>query len=591
MIRRPLLATTAAMSALVLCTAGSAAAAATTAAKPAVGSATSNLNLLSVSAGGHAVSVGNLALTSSTLTGSSIGKAVITPLVVDGTAYGQQTVTPAASPVTVASQSTPSALASILSVASPAFSASASNAPSSHAGTSSLGSFKVLGLTVPVQGAVDLGSAVSAKTGAVGQKTVVVKNLALPSIADLLGALGLDLSKLPVGTLTSLANQLGIATSAVNSAQAAVDSAQAAVNTATSSVTSKTATLSSATAALAAAQTALVSATTAVQTKLNAVTGATLAAFPTANTIAGYGGLSAPGVSAVELVSPGTAAAYTNYTNAQTAASTATAAVATAQAAVNAAQALLTSALATLASAISTALGLVTAVLDGTPLVSLGSLNVTSRAVASSAKAGGQQAVVVGGTVSGLKVLGTDVLDTVLGSTSINVLDLVGSKASAVNAAISTLTGTLSSVLSTVPGLPKLSIPAPQISVLTKSATTAIAGGFGTANTTVQGLRITIPAITLPSSIALPGAANLPALAGVTQQVAGLLSTAPISVGIATLSDQASFRPAVLASSTPTAPGVVPQLPKTGLPVGVAVVSMMLIGGALVLRRRSVSAS
>lgn len=586
MIRRPVLATTAAASALLLCAAPSAGAAAT-AATPAAGSASSNLALLSVTAGGHALSVGNLALSSSTLTGTAVGKAVITPLLVDGTAYGQQTVTPSSSPVTVPGQSSPAALSQLLSVASPAFSASATDAPSSHAGTSSLGSFSILGLTVPLHGAVDLGSAVSTVDGAVGQKTVIIKDLKLPSVADLLAALGLDLSKLPVGTLTALTDQLGLATSAVNTARTAVDSAQAAVTTATATLGTKAAGLTSATAAQSAAQTALTSATTALQSVIAQIP---LASLPVgAGTVAGFTALPpATQSTLVALVPTSGPAALAGFDAAKTALATATTAVTIAQAAVNAAQAALAALQATLTAAISTVLGLVTGILDSTPLVSLDTLNITSRAVAVTSKPGGQHAEVVGGTVSGLKVLGTDVLDSALGTSSVNLLDLVGTTAGTVNSTISNLTGTLSSVLSNVPSLPKLSIPAPQVALLTKSAKTGISGGFGTADTAVQGLRITIPAITLPTSVALPGAASLPALSGVSQ-VTGLLSSAPVSVGLATLSDQAAFKPAVVPGTTPNAtPGTVtPTLPRTGLPVGIAILSLALIGGAVVLRRRS----
>jgi hypothetical protein len=155
-----------------------------------------------------------------------------------------------------------------------------------------------------------------------------------------------------------------------------------------------------------------------------------------------------------------------------------------------------------------------------------------------------------------------------------------------VNGVIGQVTGTLSTVLSNVPGFPKLDVPAPVIGLLTRSTSTSISDGFGRASTLVRGLTITVPGITLPTSLALPGAANLPAFDSVTQ-VAGQLTSAPLSLSVLTLRDQAAFRPAVAGSPSSGGPGG-SQLPPTGLPVGVAALSLLLIGGALVVRRRLV---
>ena len=551
---RPLLSTTAAVSALVLCgTTGTAAAGTTSTTTKARGSAASALNLLSVQAGGHTVSVGSLAMSSSTLTGSPVAKIALTPLVADGTSYGAQTITPADGPVTVPSQTSPSPLAGIVSLASPAFTASATDAPSTNAGAGSLGDLSLLGLDVPLAGTIDLGSAVSGTTGALAQKTVEVSDLALPSIADLLGALGLDLSKLPVATLTDLVDQLDLVTSAVDTAQAALTAAAADVDAKTASLTSANATLATA--------------TTALNTVLATVD---TAAYPAASTLSGY--LAIVDKTAVNTGTSGLSTALASYTSAS-------ALVATANGLLDAAQAVLDTATTTL-------VGAVTGVLDGTPLVSLGSLSVSSKAAASSASAGGQVAEIVGGEISGLQVLGTDVLETALGSSTVDVLDLVGSTATTVSSTIADLTGTLSSVLSNVPGLPALSIPAPTVGLLTKTTSTDVAGGFGTALASLTGLRITVPAITLPTALALPGAASLPGLSGVTQ-VAGSLTSAPLQLDLATLSEQSAFAPAVTTVSSPPGVDTPTTLPKTGLPVGVAVLALVSIGGAFVVRRRA----
>jgi uncharacterized phage infection (PIP) family protein YhgE len=285
----------------------------------------------------------------------------------------------------------------------------------------------------------------------------------------------------------------------------------------------------------------------------------------------------------------------TALTNAQTAAQAAQVAVDAAQAALNSAQALLNTLLTTLngllgqlAPQINALLAAVTAVLDGTPLVSIDSFTVETQALAKSASAGGQTAKVVGGEIQGVHVLGTDVLNNVLGSSTVDIVELAGSTLSQVTSQISTLTGVLSSVLSAVPGL---SIPAPQVGLLTKSTSTSIENGFGVAKDSVNALSVTLPAITLPAALALPNAASLPAISGVPN-LAGALGTAAVgdltsqamTLRVGTLSEQATFRPGSATTTPPGAGG--PPLATTGLPGGIAVIGLLLIGFGLVVRRR-----
>jgi hypothetical protein len=549
---RPFLSATAAVSALVLCATTGTAAAAVPKTTPAAGAAASALDLLSVRAGGHTLSLGSLELLSDTLSGKPLAEVVVTPVVADGTSYGRQTVTSSSSPVTVPAQSSPSALAGIATLTSPAFAASATDAPSSSASSSSFGSLSLLGLDVPLDGTLALGSAVSSTTGAAGQKTVLLRNLALPSVADLLAALGLDLTQLPLATLTDLLDQLDLVTSAVSVAQATV-------TTATSDLTGEQGALATAQATLTTAQGSLTTA---------------LAAAPGGLTIADYLVLGSAAKAALDALNPAVAAAAAALT-------AATAAVATAQAAVTAALAALTAALDSLVDTI-------VAVLDDTSLLSLDSLSIASKAVVTSNKAGGQTAQVIGGTVSGLKVLGTDVLDVALGSSTVDLVDLAGSAASSVTSTLNGLTGTLSSVLSSA--VPGLSIPAPVVSLMNKTTSTGVdQNGFGQAVAALSGLTISIPAITVPTALALPGAAGLPALTGVVQ-TAGSLVSAPIALDLLTVSDQAGFRPAVTTLPGTTIPEVAPStptLPTTGLPAGLAVLALTSIGGALYLRRRT----
>jgi hypothetical protein len=540
-----LLSATAAVSALVLCGTASSAGAAT-ASQPAAGAASSALQLVSAAVAGHTLSAGTISLLADARTATKVGKAVITPVMMDGTAYGEQTVTPAASPKTVGGASSPSTLAGLLSIASPTLAATVTNKPSAAVSSTSLGSLKVLGLSVPLTGSLGVSSLVDAATGASATKQVTLKNLALPSIADLLAALGIDLSKLPVSTLTSLLDQLALVSGAVDSAQAAVASGQATLDGLVTSLTS--------------AQSALTTASSALSTALAAIPGApSLSAFLAETSVLQQ---------AFITLNPTIGPLLTAYN--------------TASAAVTAAQGLVDTAQATLNGLIGTLVSAIKALLDGTPLLSIGTLSISSLAKVTSAKAGGQQAKVLGATLSGVKVLGTDVLQTALGTSTIDTAALTSSAIASVNSATSGLLGTLSSVLSAVPGL---KVPAPTISLLAPSASTGIVNGFGVAKTSLSGLTIALPSITLPTALALPGAANLPALSAVTGTATTLVS-APLSVRLLTLSDQAAFRPAVVGSSTPGTSGTPPELAHTGLPVGLVVLALVTLGGAAVLRRR-----
>lgn len=629
----------AAAAALLAAVAGPASAA--TEPAPAKGVASSTVTLLSVAAGGHTVSAGTLELLSDMLGAEAVAKILLTPLTVDGTTHGQQTVTPAQSPVSAPSFTTGSvapALSGLLGVTSPVLEAEASNAngePSTSAGAASLGGLNLLGIPVSLDGGLDVSSVVSKTAGAVGTKNVTVEGVALPSIADLLGALGLDLSALPIEVLTELLTELDLVNDAVDTAQDALDAALAEVQTqvdaAQAEVDAAAAALVGPTSQLAAAEADLDEATGALSDAVaardavvaanqgaidaynDAVADVTAALSVAGLTQAAYDLLPVAlrpaavtsAIAAAAALEPAATTAQQLIANATTAVTTAQGAVdllnqtiAALQNAINGLQATLDAALAALNGILDTVqaeldalLGAVTAVLDGTPLVSFDSLSIVTEAVASSNKEGGQSAVIKGGELAGLEVLGTDVLSDVLGTSSVDLLDLVGGTLTEVNALIAGLTGTLSSVLSTVPEFPTLSIPAPEVGLLTKSASTDIVDGFGVANTAVKGLSITLPSVSIPTALALPGAADLPALDGITQ-VAGLLTSAPIKLDLATLGAQSRFAPAVVAAPGTGTPGtgtpgtVTPQLPRTGASQALAVLGAALMAGAIVARRR-----
>lgn len=663
----------AAAAALLAAVAGPATAA--TGPAPAQGVASSSVTLLGVAAGGHTVTAGTLELLSDMLGDEAVAKILLTPLTVDGAALGQQTVTPSHSPFSapsVSSGAVAPALNGLVGISSPVLEATAEvvdGQPVTSAGATSFGSLSVLGLPVSIDGALDVGSTVSRTAGAAGGKEITVEGVALPSIADLLGALGLDLSALPVDVLAELVTALDLGNATVDAAQKAlddakkaiqaqIDAAQVAVDEAAADLDAEQKKLLGKQSELAAAEKDLADKTAALAPLKTALTSAQsqLASAQTAQTTAQttYDSAFAVVKSAADLlgvtveqfvaansslsaVQTFTAAetaldaANASVTSADGAVTTATVDLAAAQSLVDAAQAavtLLKNAIAALQTTIdglqkvlddalaalngildavqkeiAALLAAVLAVLDGTPLVSFDSLSILTEAVASSNKDGGQSARVVGGEITGLQVLGTDVLSDVLGSTSVDLLDLVGTQLAAVNGLVAELTGTLSSVLSTVPSFPTLSIPAPQVGLLTKSTSTGVVDGFGVATTSVKGLSVMLPSVSIPTALALPGAADLPALDGITQ-VAGLLTSAPVKIDLATLSSNARFAPAVAGSSAPTTgtpttgtpasetPGTAaPQLPRTGASQVLAVLGLVLMAGAIAVRRRTAGVS
>ena len=664
----------AAAAALLAAVAGPATAA--TAPAPAKGVASSSVTLLGVAAGGHTVTAGTLELLSDMLGAQSVAKVLLTPLTADGTAYGQQSVTPASSPVTapsVDSSALVPALAGVASVRTPVLEATAADPdgePSTTAGAASLGALSVLGLPVSLNGSVDVGSAVGRTTGAVGEKTIVVEDVALPSLADILAALGLNVPALPVEVLTELLNELDLVTTtiadlekqladATAAIQAQIDQAQADVDKASADLAAKTDELAGKQSELAAAEqdlqtktAALNSAKTALaaeQQKLDDANATLTSATATLTSLLGTTSIStyeslSPEAKALLDPTGAIAAAYQAYKAAQTAVTEATAAVTTAttavanaqsavdlaaaavatlraavaalQAVVDELQALLDAALAVLQNILKDVQPLIDslkaailAVLDGTPLLSFDSLSVVTEATATSNQDGGQSARIVGGELSGLKVLGTDILGDVLNTGTVDVLEITTSQLEAINGLIGDLTGALSSVLSSVPQFPTLSVPAPEVGLLTKSTSTDVVDGFGVASTSVKGLSITLPSVSIPTALALPGAIDLPALDGVTQ-VAGLLTSAPIKIDLATLSSNARFAPAVAGTGTPSTgtpstgtpstgtpstgtpstgtPGTAaPQLPRTGASQALAALGLGLMVAAFAARRRT----
>ncbi|HEU0129497.1 MAG TPA: hypothetical protein VFQ85_00720 [Mycobacteriales bacterium] len=554
-LQRPVLAGLVLGSAVLPVTAASAATG-VTAAGQAVSSATiASISVGSLSAGstnidGHTVSIASLAATAQTLTSAAPAVSFV-PITLDGAKTGAVTVTPANSPQTVGGIATSALPLNVLYAKSPAATLTATKAPAGPAATvaASLGEAKILNLPIALNGSVNVGSMTSSAQSQAG-KTLKITNVSLPSIADILAGLGIDIAKLPVETLNALVEQLPVmltstGLAAFNLASGAVDDAQAAVTDAQADVASATTDLADATAAL----DTLLAPLTLDHTDWDALDG------PAKDTlIAANGG-----------VNGALANAATAYD--------------AAQAAMTAAQKAYTDAVAALPAAISALVDAVTAILDGTPLVSVGAAEVGTKALVGSAKT-----AAVTGYVSGVKVLGEDVLNSVTGSSKLDVAKLVGDTANQVNATIAATTATLSEILSSATGATGLSVPAPSVQLMSKSTSTGTDGAFGTANAAVTALKISLGSATVPDAFALTGAAGMP---GIIPTSTGF-KTAALGVQVGTLAESARFRPGTVTTpgSTTNQPGSTPTMPSTGVPAGLGVLAGIGTGLALGARRR-----
>jgi len=232
---------------------------------------------------------------------------------------------------------------------------------------------------------------------------------------------------------------------------------------------------------------------------------------------------------------------------------------------------------------LNTLLDTIEGILGNTPLLSVGTLDIGT-----TADAGGTHRARIVGTLSGLHVLGTDVLKTALGSSSLDLAGLATSELDQVQSTVDGLAQTLSSTLSSVAGL---SVPMPRVTVLSRHTSTAPIHGVEAATAAVTGLALSWHGITLPKALALPDATSLP---GVSSLNATSLITKPIGLKVASLTDSAEFAAAATPGSNPTSTptGSTPHGPTatTGLPAGVAVVALaLLVGAAFVRRLRTVA--
>lgn len=534
----------------------------------AAGSALSSATIASIQVGsltigttsipGASIALGTLAATAETVNGTAPSITFV-PATVNGQKIGAVTVTPANSPQSVAGIATPALPLNIASATSPAATLTAVKTAAGPASkvTANLGSVTVLGMPISLNGGLNAGSVTDAKHAEAG-KVLKISNVTLPSLADLLAALGIDIKKLPVDTLLALVNDLPMAiddavSDALGTQSAAIDTIQGQI----------------------AKQNALADATTALDAALAAVDPALL------TTLAPQ--LAAAGVSApLDSADWDTIGAATGGSAIQTAlradgdVDTAATAYEAAKSAASGLPALdtLTS---QLAAAINTLANIVGGVLNATPLAKIGAAEVGIKAAVGSAKT-----AKVTGYVSGVQVLGEDVLLAVTKNTKVDAAALVGGLADKVNNEIASITQTLSDSLSALKGATGLNVPAPSIEILTRSTKTGTAGAFGTADAMVSTLSVTVPSVTVPDAFALAGASSLPAVGATSTGI----KTAPLSFKVGTLVEAAKFRPA--SSATPgkvTNPND-PDLASTGAPAGLGIVALIGLTAAVVIRRR-----
>ncbi len=540
----------------------------------AAGSAVSSATIATVSVGGltigtttipaNTISLGTLSATAQTL--SSAAPAVsFVPVTVNGAKKGAITVTPANSPQTVGGVASGALPLNVLSATSPAATLKAAKSAAGPVSelSASLGSVSILGMPVSLDGGLNVGSATDAKHARAG-KVLTIKNVSLPNLADLLAALGIDISKLPVDTLTSLVNELPITLDDVTSGD--FDDAIFAVGEATGDLSAAQGTLATETAQLATATNDLNQALAGYEGVMPALPAPVEAPLNNVDwdALAGLGAAGTAAQDALRLDSAIDEAADA-YEAAKPQYQAAFDAIAPLRAALKTA----TDALA----------GVVEGILAGTPLVKIGAAEVGTKAnVTGTAKTAD-----VTGYVSGVEVMGEDVLKMVTGSSKIDAAKLVNDAAGKVNAEIAGITETLAGVLSSATGATGLVVPAPKIEVLTKQTSTGVSGAFGTAAATVNALSVSIGSATIPAAYALEDAAEM---AGIGQTASGF-RTAPLSIKVGTLNESAKFRPASSTTGNPgtKTPGQTGSHPSTGLPAGLALIAMIGVGVAFAARR------
>lgn len=513
------------------------------------GKATSSLSILRLTISGTSITAGKIAAVAGTTTSPHQAKLVVTPI--DSTLtgpLGQQTITPSSDTSTV--PATPKSVdlpAGLGSLTGPTFGVKAADDATGVLASAALKALgKVTVLTVPLNlkaaSLTDIAKVTSSRSTA--KKSLTLGSLSLPSLSDLLASLGLDLNglldKLTQGKLTDLAGLVTSTTSgAVKTANNAVDTAQAAVSgTVPKNLDAATGALSGANGALTTAQGALTTATNAFNSAFGAILAGLLPAGVSTGTTADQFLALAPALQAtVDALSPA------DLLSLATAVQTAEAVLQTAQDAVDALQALVTA----LTDLVNAVLGAVTG--DDDPLAALGDISVTTSAIA--AKTPKADA---GVTVGSVKILG-----------ALTPL-------SSLTKTLGGVTDTLSSVLESVAGV---SFTAPKLTIGQPSKSTKTTGQTRFAKASITGVKLTLPSLTLPNALTLPG---------VPTGISGSLT-------FGQLAEAAQWTPGTAATpSTPGSPSSTPQgspLPDTGGRMLLPVAGLLILGSAVLLWRRT----
>lgn len=563
---RPALAVAAA---LALATAAAVPAAASTTTH---GSASSSLRLLHVELGGHAISAGQISAQASNAASPHVAAIVVTPAALDGTTYGQQTVTPSSSPATVPSGTQTATIpGGLASLTGPTFALTATDGTTvlTSAVLKALGSLSVgpLPVSLNATAASLTNTAEVTSTQTTAEKSVVLGNLSLPSVADLLDALNVDpmalvlsltkanLDKLNAlidgGALTALD---GAVTTASNAIGAGAPTTWAATDAALTQANTDAATADSADAAANAAFTAAL-------TTLDGITPLSTLGLTTGLTPTQYEALATATKNSLD------ALASANSIDLATLAQTALDADAAAAAAHT---------LATQLSALEDALfALASQVIDNVgantdPLASLGSISVTTKAVASA----NSPAPVAEAKVGTLSILGAITPPAALTTTLNGVLTQ------------------LSSVLNSVAGI---SFTPPSVAVGVGQTSRSVTGVTHTATASITGVTVTLPKLTLPTSFLNLSVRSAKTMAAkgkaLSKFVSAAVPTTVITSGgtlqIGTLAESASFSTGASAGS-PGAGG--PGLAGTGLSYDLPVAAaMVVLAGLAIARRRRVA--
>jgi hypothetical protein len=512
------------------------------------GAATSSVTILRLTVSGTTITAGRIAAVVGTTTSPHRAKLVVTPIDSSVTGpVGQQTITPTSNtttvPATPKSVSLPGGLGA---VTGPTFGVKAADDATGVLASAALKALgKVTVLTVPLNlraaSLSDVAKVTSSRASAT--KTLTLGSLSLPSLSDLLASLGLDLNgllgQLTQGKLTELAGLVTSTTSgAVKTANAAVDAAQAAITgTVPKNLDGAKAALTTANGALTTAKGALTPATGAFTTAFSAIPVALLPPGVTTGTTADQFLALAPAVqTAVDALTGADLAALA------AAVQTAESAVKTAQDTVDAVQSLVTA----LTDLLNAVLNAVTG--NGDPLAALGNIKVTTSALAAKTPKAAAD-VSVG---------------------SVHVLGALTPLTSLTNS-LGAVTDTLTSVLQSVAGV---SFTAPSVSIGTPTKSTKTTGTTRFASASITGVKLTLPSLTLPKALTLPG---------VPTGISGSLT-------VGQLADAAQWTPGTAATpatpQTPNRPSQGNPLPDTGGRALLPVAGLLILGTGVLLWRR-----